>query len=796
MRITGFDDFDFEDAGYWAGIPSGWVPTITVLPQVIYRAGATATFGPSQIGEMTIPVEFGYSGSLSYELAWANLVKRLQPTNPNPRQLRAVRNDGTALRTRAVLTIPQQDGGSDVNSFQAAFVAVDPYWVADETSAAATVAGSTAVVWNPGVTGDLEIAPTYRVQPTVARVTKTANVGWEWRRRYTVTNGAAQGLTSYPWAIDLGDTSALVGGSKALASGNDLRVVVDGAEVARTLAGWNTSSTLCWVILPSLGSGQSLTLEVLYGNATAGTPPTLAYPSLPAFDLATSTNSKWVYLTDRTSGNAGKGGWYVSSGSSQPLTFDQAVPGAWGAARTLANADTATQETSSSYVASGTTYWHARFQASRGRAGSVANPNGNDGVQLSVPVGITAVKASLKFLNPESGASGSSPVGRLVVLGRASASAEWQQLYSNTTTYATETDIASTTWTPAAAVQTVAFAVWPYNGTAVDNAARSDRAAAAGWGGTLEVSVAGTALTQATAEAETAVYELATEIRQQRTGRNGGVVYTALRLGNQQGASGAGTPRLTVPLDAQVVVNAATRVPERWDSTVSTRVETLPPATARAVDGVSRAGVSSEQGAAAWLPLTPVTNPLPNPSFDAATTGWAAGTPAAGVTAGALTRDTSVYDSAPAALSLQITASTAVSGTVAQTIASSAAFSVNGRNRVWFAAAVRSTSATLQPTLTIWFYTAADALVGSAQLEADWTVPVTTWVRRVFGADVPPSGQNPAKFKVGLSLKGKAANQTGTVWLDTVTVNDNDLTLSEASGGTVVVTAAWAPRYA
>lgn len=136
MRITGFGDWNFEAEGFSAGIPGSFVATVSVQPNILYRAGTTPTFGPSQIGEMTIPCEFVYRGALTFEQAMSRLIKRLQPTDPRPRQLRAVRNDGIACSTNAVLSIPYQSGGSDVNSFQVQFVAVDAYWVADATNTA------------------------------------------------------------------------------------------------------------------------------------------------------------------------------------------------------------------------------------------------------------------------------------------------------------------------------------------------------------------------------------------------------------------------------------------------------------------------------------------------------------------------------------------------------------------------------------------------------------------------------------------------------------------------------------
>ena len=641
--------------------------------------------------------------------------------------------------------------------------------------------------------GDLSVAPVVRLQPTGQRGTRTANVGWSWRVRYTITNGAARALANHPVAISLGATNALVSGSKALASGNDLRVALDGREVARTLVGWNTGATACWVVVPWIGPGASLTYDVLYGNPSAGSPPVLAYPQLPAFDLATSSNTKWSYLVDRTAGNAGLGGWYLSDGANPPAVLDQSGPGAWQTARTLYNEDDAAQDTVSTYTASGTKY-QGRFAAARGRGGSLTGPyrNVGDGVAITVPAGIASVRCDLKWLNPQKGGSGTDPVGQLVILTSAGEGAGWATLYGNAATAATETTVATATYTPAAAVQTVAFAVWPFDGLAVDPTATSVAVARANWNSVLELNLVAGVVTQATAQAETAVYEIAAEVLAQRDGRGDGVVRNALRLGNQPNLAGAGTPRLTLALSQWLVVDTMRRVPEVWDSGRTALVETLSPAAASAVDGVLRGGAVVEQAAGWWLPLTATANPLANPSFDGGVSGWSRGTVTAGQTVAAQAQDTGVYDTSPGSLKTAVTASTAGIGAVVEDRADDL-LPVAGRARVWVAAAVRSSSANLQPTLTVWFYDAAGSPVGSGSREADWTVPANTWVRRVWSADVPAGA---TQFRVGATCKSKAANQTGTVWVDTVTVCDNDLTLSEVATGTVTAAVEWAARYA
>ena len=90
------------------------------------------------------------------------------------------------------------------------------------------------------------------------------------------------------------------------------------------------------------------------------------------------------------------------------------------------------------------------------------------------------------------------------------------------------------------------------------------------------------------------------------------------------------------------------RVIEVWNSGLTAKVETAPIPGYRVVDGVLDVnGATSEQVSADWMPLLPVVNPLTNPTAASNASNWTRGTVTANVTAGAISQDTSVYDSSP-----------------------------------------------------------------------------------------------------------------------------------------------------
>lgn len=515
MRLTGYGDYEFVNDGYHCGLPSGWIPVVSVNPTILPRPGTYATLGIGVVGEMVIPGEFLYRGTaMTFEQAMMNLFKRLNPVDTTPRQLRGLRNDGTPVAIPAVLQISQIVNRDDANSVKVNFVAVQPYWEPINLPSTATQVFESDGLRQSmllDVLGEFPTSPTIRVMATAQRSSTTANVGWKYRRRYTIVNTGADPIQNYPYAIDLGLTAALVANGKALSSGNDLRVVYQGKEIARSLVDWNSTSfaTLTWIVIPYLAAGASITYDVLFGNANAGVPPTLtAGVDLPAFDIATagtnrSSNVKWVYLVDRTVGNAGKGGWYLSAGDSQP-TVKFSVPGAWQLSTSLVGNDDRSQQSFSTYTATGTKY-QARFEARRAKAGSivVTEHNGADGVYLRNPVGISSIRCDIRWINMAKGDTDTNPIGSLAILTRNRPGESLTDLYRNNTVQDPEATIAVATYTPAAAAKEVFFAVQPWpkdatNNLSIDAKGRNDRYINAAWYTTLEVNIQSGVLTQST----------------------------------------------------------------------------------------------------------------------------------------------------------------------------------------------------------------------------------------------------------------------------------------------------------
>ena len=760
-------------------------PYLNIQPQVLSRVNNAPTFGPSIIGERTIPCEFSYSGPLTYEEAWNQLLIRLNIYDTRPGQLRCERLDGTIAYCDAVLALSSAgsfSGLNDITSLPAIFTSVDPFWKG-LTPATASKSFSNALdqAFAAPIISALSDEPIITIKPTSNRTGGSSVAGSRYHRTERITNNTGAPIVNEPYALSIGNSATLVSGSKALASGNDLRVFRDGQEIARTLAGWNTATTYVWIVIPNLAAGATMDVEIVYGNSSAGTPPTHTGTTSLSIDPATSTNAVWKYPINPVAANAGLGAWDLDSGTVTPAA-DTGAPASWKWSTTLQSSDDLQQDRFSSFVDSGTKY-RAIFAAERARGGGGLSVRDSttrgDGVTLYTPATISQVRCDLSWLNDfEIGAAGNA-VGRLVILSSVDG-VTWNvaQEFTGQTALA---DISTANYA-IPNTKYVAFAVWPRVGDTVPTTATAGRRIFAQWKSVLEVTRNASLIPQTTVQAEEGVYEYALELRiGGDTALN--APYKALRIG------GAGDRRLITRVNEQLRLDTGARTAEVWDSSGASRVSVPSVLAVQAVEKINSS--AAEQAAGKWLDIQPYINPLPNPSAVVNTTGWAETKHANATTTWG--RDASVYKTAPGAFFQAISASTVGNNLVAGYLMATDYQPIAGRTRITVAAEQHTTNANLQPALTIWFYNAAQVLLSSSEAAA-WVPATNTWYRRVHSAPVPA---NAAYFRVGSAIRTKSANQTGTVRFDDIQPNGLDLIVTDATGdiGAVDITVSWLTQY-
>lgn len=593
MKLVSIDGTTLSAIGVAAGIPDQF-PGFDVQTQALNRAGAPPSQGTPVFGLRPIPIQFGILPGFNIEATAAVLLNLLNPLDGRAKRVVAARNDGTQVETYA--TVGSWRHGAR-NVIETTLSAADPVWRAlAPVAAAQTFAGGAPTSMAVPVQGQATAYPTLRVQPTVQRGAGTATVGARWRRRLTVTNNGRGTLSRYPLLVDTGLTSSVVSGGNALASGNDLRVWWQGKEVARTLLNWNQATTAkVWILVESLPVGASTVFDFVWGNPNAGTPPVLAYPDLPAFDPATSTNAVWKYLID----TVGKGLWYVD-GLVPPRVVDVEVPGAWRPSLTLPDPDNDDDFAQFAWTTAGSGGSRATFDAIRTRTDTRAFRDERlaDGVVLAHPLGIASLRAGFLYENDQYGANGTAPVGKLVILTRNQGAEGWNVFFQRIQTNNSEVTVPAVTYTFPEPASEIGVAVWPYDEVGVTQLAKGGRIAAAKFNATCEVGIDSSGLDLDWQGSAEAVYELALDLR-----LGGGATptppYTRLRVG------GDAERRLAVRLGEHLVVDAARRTVEVWNASLTAKVEDAPAATVVGEDVVAGPGVAVTYPARAWLPLRP-----------------------------------------------------------------------------------------------------------------------------------------------------------------------------------------------
>jgi len=322
--------------------------------------------------------------------------------------------------------------------------------------------------------------------------------------------------------------------------------------------------------------------------------------------------------------------------------------------------------------------------------------------------------------------------------------------------------------------------------------ATQGRVIQAAWVGTLELNVDSSKLAISTTMAETACYDLTSQVSMARDGSVNGVTTTATRLGNWEQLDGAGTPRLMVALNEQVILDNDRRTAQIWNSAGTARVEDVPSRCVNNVDtAVDYLGATSNQAALTLIDLRPVINPVTNPTFATDATGWTRASATSGMTAAAIARSTAQFTSSPASGTVVVSASTAGAG--GEVVDYTDLLPLGLMRGVAVACDVRSTVATVVMRPAVYWYDASGTYL-SRTINADYTPTINTWYRRVAAGTAPV---NATQYRVALVTFARTAAATGTVFVDTITVNDNEIRWDDPDGGgSVSVTVEWVERYA
>ena len=207
-------------------------------------------------------------------------------------------------------------------------------WQSSTTTVATVSTGG--VITTVGV-GTSTITATSEGQSGGALLTVTQstwNAAWHLRQQITVTTTTAGTPAGYSVAVQF-DHASLVTAGKALASGNDVRVVYwtgsSWVELDRVLdpgSAWNTATTTIWFMtVPAItASSVDNNYYVYYSNPAATNPPAnKSNVFLFADDFESGNLSKWTHL----------GLWTIDNTLSHAGTFALRYPAESSAVSTL-----------------------------------------------------------------------------------------------------------------------------------------------------------------------------------------------------------------------------------------------------------------------------------------------------------------------------------------------------------------------------------------------------------------------------------------------------------------------------
>ena len=303
MELISYDGFAFADLNMYGGFDAdSYRGNWQVNARYVARVGAPGHLGPGEVAPTTIEATIGWDGvpvgtADDLLLTFDRMVGRLNPLDQSPRRKLVVeRPDGVRVWRYANVVLP---GGVDpdgaIDRLIVRFTSADPLWRKEtETTVLPSaplqqVVGTHSAVSLPNA-GQAAIHPVYRVDwdGTQRGVgTGTVSLGWRFRWTLTVTNNRPNTVDRWPYWIDLGNTATLIAAGKALATGNDLRVLYQGRQLARQVVAWNEVQSYALVLLPRMEAGQVIKLDIVYGNSVAGAPKTFAYPDVAAVQTDT-----------------------------------------------------------------------------------------------------------------------------------------------------------------------------------------------------------------------------------------------------------------------------------------------------------------------------------------------------------------------------------------------------------------------------------------------------------------------------------------------------------------------------
>lgn len=788
MIITRFGNLTFADIGITAG-PLPDLAGNSVSPNVAESQTPPAQYLGLFHGARTLTLNFQVKPGYPNERTINILLGQIGLGDSDPKTLYgAIDDDGDGVSETEIVVeaVPLPNyRWAGVATILVDFLMVQDAWRKPTSSTANHI--TTHDSFDEGmavpVRGQARVSPIVRIRGTAVRVESNTARGWRYRKQRTIEHSGDETLWRYPLKVSIGNTATLVSGSKALASGNDFRVWINGVDVPRYLIDWNDTASTVWILIDGWAPNTPLTLDFVYGNPNAGSPPAFSYPELAAFSFDNSTNAIWVYLTDETVGNAGLGLWWLSAGTGSPKA-DTDVPGAWRPWLMHENRDDVLQRRRSYYTASGTK-WHAILDAERWKEGATRYQQKGiaDGVAIHHPLGMTQLRCDLRYENEAAASGGSVAVGKAVIRTRRSAGEAWAEVFSKSDVQATEVTVATADYAFTSPYPKHCYvgvvpnpAVVGDDDDEIPQDARKTSFIRLRSKTTWRLSIDDSLLDLGSLSAEEEIWDSYGLVAWNRV-RNE-YPYTKLAIGGNGGSG-----RLAMPLDNWLVLDPTRRAAEEWDSTLATKIRNVAYVVrASKVDQV--AGVAIDFPTSDWFPTRPrrvMDRDDANLTFAGGITGWTEQFEHASATiAWTATADDSDGDGGGAKAT--VSANTVTGDIIGRFVTTTDAgkFAVVPGQKIVVVGDVHTDHLDLIPLIGVIYYTAADAIVIAAY-DTVATLPATGTYYTRFLLDTVPS--TVAYLRPVLAVYSDASGAIDDVRFDNIHVDENALSVDSFDVG-------------
>lgn len=253
-QVISWDGHDINDGDNYSATLSQSYSQPPVSPAMVERDAAWPILGRVGRPAFTLPIlEITIIGS-DVDALRSQLQGWFDADDETPKRLVIADDDGGRERyVEAIAGAVQQAGGSAGLLFGITLVqhgdARKRSTSLSSTPWTVTASGQTKVIAN---NGEADAYPIIAVTPQAIK-----GDDYAYKRFISVRPQSERGSWT-PYAIDITNNSldhaALVAAGKSLASGDDVRVMVDGVEVDRWLDGVNTSTLKVWINLVLVGS--------------------------------------------------------------------------------------------------------------------------------------------------------------------------------------------------------------------------------------------------------------------------------------------------------------------------------------------------------------------------------------------------------------------------------------------------------------------------------------------------------------------------------------------------------------